>query len=104
MDRGSHGIHLRSGKSEVPEADTERVYIGLMAYAATETIIRFVDNISLLYLLDRFVYHRVCRSGKIMINKWVEKEGMSKEISNFVNHLSGFPEKSQEFMDFCERE
>ena len=30
--------------------------------------------------------------------------GISREISNFVNHVSDFPEKSQEFMDFCECE
>jgi len=29
---------------------------------------------------------------------------ISRQISNFVNHLSDFPEKSQEFMEFCERE
>ncbi len=30
--------------------------------------------------------------------------GISREMSNFVNHLSDFPEETQEFMEFCERE
>ena len=37
-------------------------------------------------------------------DKWAEKIGISREISNFVNHLSDFPEESQDFRDFCERE
>jgi len=37
-------------------------------------------------------------------DKWAEKMEISKEISNFVNHLSDFPEECQEFMEFCERE
>jgi len=37
-------------------------------------------------------------------DKWAEKMRISKEMSNFVNRLSDFPEKCQEFMDFCERE
>jgi hypothetical protein len=37
-------------------------------------------------------------------NKWAEKMGITKEISNFVNHLSDFPERSKEFMEFCECE
>jgi len=37
-------------------------------------------------------------------DKWAEKMRISRQISNFVNHLSDFPEKSQEFMEFCERE
>ena len=37
-------------------------------------------------------------------DKWAEKMEISKEISNFVNHLSDFPEECQEFMKFCERE
>ena len=32
------------------------------------------------------------------------EEGISREISNFANHLSDFPEGSQEFIDFCEHE
>lgn len=30
--------------------------------------------------------------------------GVPCEISDFVNHLSDFPEECQEFMEFCERE
>ncbi|MHC1610733.1 MAG: hypothetical protein ACXQTW_03890 [Candidatus Methanospirareceae archaeon] len=37
-------------------------------------------------------------------DKWAEKMGLSEEITNFVNHLSDFPEKTQEFREFCERE
>ncbi len=37
-------------------------------------------------------------------DKWAERMGLPSEISNFVNHLSDFPEKCQEFMEFCERE
>lgn len=37
-------------------------------------------------------------------DKWAEKMGLPREISNFVNHLSDFPEKCHEFMEFCERE
>ena len=37
-------------------------------------------------------------------DKWAEKIGISREISNFVNHLNDFPEEGQEFMDFCEHE
>jgi hypothetical protein len=37
-------------------------------------------------------------------DKWAERMGISGEISNFVNHLSDFPEETQEFMEFCERE
>ena len=37
-------------------------------------------------------------------DKWAEKIGIPREISNFVNHLSDFPEECHEFMDFCERE
>jgi hypothetical protein len=37
-------------------------------------------------------------------DKWAVKLGISREISNFVNHLSNFPEETQEFMEFCERE
>jgi len=37
-------------------------------------------------------------------NKWAEKLGIPKEISNFVNRLIDFPEESQEFMEFCNRE
>lgn len=29
---------------------------------------------------------------------------ISRQISNFVNHLSDFPELSPEFMEFCERD
>lgn len=28
--------------------------------------------------------------------------GLPGEISNFVNHLSDFPEECHEFMEFCE--
>ncbi len=37
-------------------------------------------------------------------DKWAEKLELSKEIANFVNQLSDFPDKTQEFMEFCERE
>ena len=37
-------------------------------------------------------------------DKWAEKMGVSGEISDFVNHLSDFPEECREFMDFCEHE
>lgn len=37
-------------------------------------------------------------------DKWAEKMGLSREITNFVNHLSDFSDKTQEFMEFCERE
>jgi len=36
-------------------------------------------------------------------DKWVEKLGVPKEISNFVNQLSDVPEQCQEFIEFCER-
>jgi len=35
-------------------------------------------------------------------DKWAEKLGVPKEISNFANQLSDFPEQCQEFMEFCE--
>jgi len=37
-------------------------------------------------------------------DKWTEKMGLSEEIANFANHLSDFPDETQEFMLFCERE
>jgi hypothetical protein len=37
-------------------------------------------------------------------NKWAEKAGISKEVSGFVNLLIDFPQKCQEFLDFCDRE
>jgi hypothetical protein len=37
-------------------------------------------------------------------DKWAEKMILSKEIVNFVNHLSDFPDKTREFIEFCERE
>jgi len=37
-------------------------------------------------------------------DKWAEKLGLPEEITNFVNHLSDFPDQSQEFVEFCERE
>ena len=37
-------------------------------------------------------------------DKWTEKMGLSEEIANFANHLSDFPDKTQEFVLFCERE
>lgn len=38
-------------------------------------------------------------------DKWaVAKMGLSCEVTNFVNHLSDFPEQSHEFMAFCERD
>lgn len=37
-------------------------------------------------------------------DKWAANIGITQEISDFVNLLSDFPEKSQEFMDFCEHE
>ena len=36
--------------------------------------------------------------------KWAQRLGIPEEISSFVNFLSDFPEKTQEFMEFCERE
>ena len=30
--------------------------------------------------------------------------GLTREIADFVNHFSDFPEKSPEFIQFCERE
>jgi len=33
-------------------------------------------------------------------NKWAEKLGISKEVSNYVNTLVDFPEKHKEFMKF----
>ena len=36
--------------------------------------------------------------------KWAQRLGIPDEISSFVNFLSDFPEKTQEFMEFCERE
>jgi len=36
--------------------------------------------------------------------KWAQRLGILEEISSFVNFLSDFPEKTQEFMEFCERE
>jgi hypothetical protein len=40
----------------------------------------------------------------VIHGKWAEKIGISREISNFVNHLGDFPEETQEFMEFCEHE
>ncbi|MDI6886459.1 MAG: hypothetical protein QMD22_09010 [archaeon] len=37
-------------------------------------------------------------------DKWAERMGLSKEVATFVNHLSDFPDQSQEFRDFCEHE
>ena len=37
-------------------------------------------------------------------NKWAKKAGISEEVSNFVNLLIDFPQKHQEFLDFCDRE
>jgi hypothetical protein len=37
-------------------------------------------------------------------DKWAAKRGLNGEIADFVNHLSDFPEKSPEFIAFCERE
>jgi hypothetical protein len=37
-------------------------------------------------------------------NKWAAKMALTRETTDFVNHLSDFPEKSQEFIVFCERE
>ena len=37
-------------------------------------------------------------------DKWAEKLGVPREITNFVNYLSDFPDKTREFMEFCERE
>jgi hypothetical protein len=36
--------------------------------------------------------------------KWAEQLGLPEEITTFINHLSDFPDKSQEFVEFCERE
>jgi hypothetical protein len=33
-------------------------------------------------------------------NKWVEKLGIPKETSNFVNRLIDFPDEIQEFLEF----
>ena len=35
---------------------------------------------------------------------WAEKLGLSREVVEFVNHVSDFPDRSQEFMDFCKRD
>ena len=35
---------------------------------------------------------------------WAARLGIPKDISDVANHLSDFPEQSQEFMEFCERE
>lgn len=40
----------------------------------------------------------------IIHNKWTGRINISKEISNFVNLLIDFPEKCQEFQDFCNNE
>ena len=37
-------------------------------------------------------------------NKWAEQLGLPEEITTFVNHLSDFPDKSPEFMEFCAQE
>ena len=37
-------------------------------------------------------------------NKWAEQLGLPEGITEFVNHLSDFPDKSPEFMEFCARE
>jgi len=37
-------------------------------------------------------------------DKWAERMGLSREIANVVNHLSDFPDKTREFIEFCERE
>jgi len=37
-------------------------------------------------------------------DKWAERMGLASEVSNFVNHLSDFPEESLEFRAFCEHE
>ena len=37
-------------------------------------------------------------------DKWAAKMGISRKVSNAVNHLSDFPEESQEFRAFCEGE
>ena len=36
--------------------------------------------------------------------KWAQRLGIPDEISSFVNFLSDFPEKTREFMVFCECE
>jgi hypothetical protein len=36
--------------------------------------------------------------------KWAEKLGLPEEITKFVNHLSDFPDKNPEFMEFCAQE
>jgi hypothetical protein len=40
----------------------------------------------------------------VIHNKWVVKLGINKETSRLVNLLVDFPDKCQEFLDFCERE
>lgn len=37
-------------------------------------------------------------------DKWAERMGLSRELVEFVNHLSDFPDQSQEFMEFCVRD
>ena len=37
-------------------------------------------------------------------NKWAEQMGISKEVSDFINLVIDFPQKCQEFLDFCDRE
>jgi len=36
--------------------------------------------------------------------KWAEQLGLPEGITKFVNHLSDFPDKNREFMEFCARE
>ncbi len=37
-------------------------------------------------------------------NKWAEQMGISKEVSVFINLIIDFPQKCQEFLDFCDRD
>lgn len=47
---------------------------------------------------------RIMPKWEIHNNKWADKIGISKDIQNFVNGVIDFPEKCQEFQDFCEKE
>lgn len=37
-------------------------------------------------------------------NKWAKRVGIAAGVSDFVNLLIDFPQKCQEFLDFCDRE
>jgi hypothetical protein len=57
------------------------------------------------YLFNRNGYQRCDKTMPTweVHNKWAEKLGLPEEITKVVNHLSDFPDKNREFMEFCER-